>query len=325
MIFFIQILSLLFSITGTVILAFPFLKVRRALEDDLLIDLEKNKEASNNQKHFYTRAGFLKDRRVSLWGLIFLLLGFLLQLFILIDPKISILSYNNCNVQNIKLHGQLYTYKNAASDNSGQASKDIASSEEIVRAINNANSDNSIKAIILEIDSGGGSPVAGEEVATALKKSKKPTVALIRGQGDSAAYLSATGANYIIASDDSDVGSIGVTMSYVDNANKNEQDGLTFDQLSIGKFKDAGDPDKSLTAEEKALFDRDLKILYSNFIKTVSTNRNLDISKVTALADGSSMLGQMAKENGLIDKVGNIYDAESYLQKQIKTNINICW
>jgi ClpP class serine protease len=51
----------------------------------------------------------------------------------------------------------------------------------------------------------------------------------------------------------------------------------------------------------------------------------LDVNKVTTLADGSSMLGQMAKENGLIDKVGNIYDAESYLQKQIKTKVNICW
>jgi protease-4 len=114
-------------------------------------------------------------------------------------------------------------------------------------------------------------------------------------------------------------------MSYVGNYDKNTQDGLTFYQLSEGKFKDAGNPDKQLTPEEQQLFMRDLKIDYDNFVKDVATNRHLDINKVTALADGSSMTGQMAKDNGLIDQVGGIYDVEAYLQKQIKTNANICW
>ena len=80
-----------------------------------------------------------------------------------------------------------------------------------------------------------------------------------------------------------------------------------------------------LTPAEQQLFMRDLKIDYDNFVKDVAANRHLDISKVTDLADGSSMTGQMAKDNGLIDQVGGIYDVESYLQKQIKTNVNICW
>ena len=143
--------------------------------------------------------------------------------------------------------------------------------------------------------------------------------------GDSSGYLSASGASYIVAYDDSDVGSIGVTMSYVDNADKNKTDGLTFNQLSMGEYKDAGNPDKMLTQDEGDLFMRDVKIMYNNFIKTVSENRHLDIKKVTALADGSSMLGQMAKDNGLIDQVGTIYDVENYLKQKIKTNVNICW
>jgi len=232
---------------------------------------------------------------------------------------------SGCNVKGIKLYGQLLTYRNGASDNSGQLSKDVASAEEITTAIDKANKDSSIKAILLQIDSSGGSPVGGWEIAEALKHSKKPTVALIRERGDSAAYLSASGAKYIIASANSDVGSIGVTMSYLGNADKNTTDGLTFYQLSEGKFKDAGNPDKVLTDEEGQLFMRDVKILYNNFIKYVSENRHMDIKKVTELADGSSMLGQMAKDDGLIDQVGGIYDAEAYLQKQIKSKVNICW
>ena len=70
---------------------------------------------------------------------------------------------------------------------------------------------------------------------------------------------------------------------------------------------------------------RNLKISYDDFIKYVSENRHLDTTKVTALANSAAMPGQMAKDNGLIDQVGGIYDAEAYLQKQIKTNVNICW
>ena len=87
---------------------------------------------------------------------------------------------SGCNVQGVKLYGSLYTYKNSASDGTGQLSKDVASAEEITAAIDKANNNNSIKAILLQVDSGGGSPVGGWEIAEALKHSKKPTVALIR-------------------------------------------------------------------------------------------------------------------------------------------------
>jgi ClpP class serine protease len=70
---------------------------------------------------------------------------------------------------------------------------------------------------------------------------------------------------------------------------------------------------------------RNLKISYNDFIKYVSDNRHLDLAKVTTLANGASMPGQMVKDNGLVDQVGGIYDAEAYLQKQIKTNVSVCW
>ncbi len=233
---------------------------------------------------------------------------------------------NNCNVAGIVLHGSVVTYISPADyDTDGNLLVDQTASENVVNAISEAEKDENIKAIILEIDSYGGSPVGAEEVANALKNAKKPTVALIREAGDSAAYWVATGANKIFASKNSEVGSIGVTMSYIDNVKQNQKDGFTYNQLSSGIFKDAGDPDKALSDEEVKLFMRDINILHQNFIKTVAVNRNLDIKKVESLADGSTMLGEMALKNGLIDQIGGETEAIEYLKNQIKAHPQICW
>lgn len=230
-----------------------------------------------------------------------------------------------CNVSKIKLQGNLLSYIPYESRNeSGGTAIDATSSEDIVAAIEYADNDESIKAVILEIDSMGGYPTAAEEVADALKRTKKFTLALIRGNGNSAAYWSATGADMIFASANSDMGSIGVTNSYVDNSKKNEKDGLTFNQLSVGKFKDMFNLDKPLTGEERKLIERDLKITHENFIKAIAENRKLEIGKVRLLSDGSSMLGQMALDNGLIDKIGGINEVEEYLKERMGEDVEIC-
>lgn len=84
-------------------------------------------------------------------------------------------------------------------------------------------------------------------------------------------------------------------------------------------------PDKSLTFEERTIIERDLKIMHEDFIKAVAENRNLDIEKVRNLADGSTMLGQMALENGLIDKIGGMYEAKQYLAELIGEDAELCW
>lgn len=231
-----------------------------------------------------------------------------------------------CNVQGIKLHGDLLTYP-FPTDLSEQelGMDDQVASQDIVIAINDAEKDKKIKAILIEIDSYGGQAVAAEEVANTLKQAQKPTVALIREDGISAAYWAATGADMIFASKNSDVGSIAVTMSYLDFVKQNQKEGITYQQLSSGKFKDAGNPEKPLTKEEKKLIMRDLEILHQNFVRAVAENRNLDIEKVKSLADGSTMLGEMALKNGLIDRVGNLSEVKNYLKEKIGEDIEICW
>lgn len=231
-----------------------------------------------------------------------------------------------CNVLGIELHGDIYTYLSPENkDADGAPIVDEVDSESIVAVIRNADKDETVKAILLEVDSYGGLPVAGEEVAQALKKAQKPTVALIRSSGTSAAYWAATGADVIFASKNSDVGGIGVTMSYLDNVEQNKNEGLNYNSLSAGKYKDYGDPDRQLTAEEKKLLQRDLNIIHQNFISDVATNRNLDVKTVAKLADGSTMLGEMALDNKLIDKIGGFNEVIDYIKELTGVQPEICW
>lgn len=232
----------------------------------------------------------------------------------------------DCNVNGIPLHGILFTYiPESEIDVKGYLISDIESSEFLVSVIDEVQADPEIKAIILEIDSLGGSPVAGEEVALALRRADKPTVALIRDVALSAAYWAGTGADIIFASANSEIGSIGISMSYLENVEKNKKEGLAYQDLSVGKFKSAGDPDKPLTAEERALFERDLAILHENFIKAVAENRGLAEDQVRTLADGSSMLGQMALKRGLIDRIGGLPEVKEYLAETIGEEVELCW
>ncbi len=238
----------------------------------------------------------------------------------------SLFSDESCNVAGINLHGDIVTYHtNDAYDDQGNLMYDQTSSDEVAWFIEEALANDNIKAIVVDVDSYGGSPVAAEEIANDIKNSKKPVFAYIRDVGLSAAYWAVSGADKIFASKNSDVGSIGITSSYVSNAEKNKKDGLTFVDLSSAKYKDSGTPDKVLTAEERALFLRDINIMHENFIEAVASNRKLATSTVKSIADGSSVLGMKAKELGLIDEIGGPAEVEKYLQTKIGVKPEICW
>jgi protease IV len=231
-----------------------------------------------------------------------------------------------CNVADVTLYGQVVYYPNEASGASvgSDGYSDQTAAEDVRQQIESADSDSSIKAIMLQIDSPGGDPVAGEEIAAALKQATKPTVAFIADEGTSAAYWASTGAQKIFASADSDVADIGVTQSYLDQTKQDEDNGLTFISLTAGVYKDMGDPNTPLTAPERTILQDQLNIVYNNFVAQVAANRNLSVASVTALANGSPILGAEAVQDGLIDATGTIYDVENYLKGKIGDNVALC-
>lgn len=277
-----------------------------------------------------------KKAKIIIGILIFLLLAaFALYYFIFRLERVTIYNgtyedameesaaaeyWGTCNVAGINLHGNLVTYVTDDEYNFNEAS-----AEEIYAMLDFAEETEQIKAIVLEIDSYGGSPVASEEIANKIKRTKKPVIAVIREGGASGAYWVASAADYIFASELSDIGSIGVTMSYLDESKLNIKEGYTWNNLSTGIFKDAGNSDKPLTAEERAIFERDIKIVFDKFKAEVAKNRGLSLEEVEALADGSTMLGRQALEAGLIDGIGYLEEAEDYIASKYDIETDVCW
>lgn len=232
------------------------------------------------------------------------------------DPYAS----SDCTIAGVVAHGDFVTYLSQPNPDYTEASSEL-----IVEAIEQADATDNITGIFIDIDSFGGVPLAGEEIAQALKHATKPTVALIRGAGTSAAYWAATGADHIIASPLSNVGSIGATFSYTDAAAHNQREGYTFNQLSTGIYKDYGNPDKPLTAGERALIMRDLVTIKDRFVAAVAASRGMSIAQVERLADGSSMLGEAAQKAGLVDEMGSYNEAKAWLAKESGADGMICW
>lgn len=272
---------------------------------------------------------YIKKKRIFILNtfviLIILILGILL--FNQSNSYDSEYVYDDsCNVAGVELRGDIYTYLPVDSEGYKlPGDEDTVTSEDIIYYIEEADYDDNIKAILIEVDSYGGSPVAAEEISEVIRGTQKPVVAFIREAGVSAAYYAITPADYIFASRNSEVGGIGVTQSYLDNTALNQKEGYSFVQLSTGKFKDSGSPDKPLTQEEKNLFMRDLDIVHENFVQTVSKNRGIPIEEVRVIADGSTVLGEKAKELGLIDDIGGHADAMAYLETVLGEDVSVCW
>lgn len=233
-----------------------------------------------------------------------------------------------CNVKGVNLHGDLITYTpNDNYDDFGSPMEDETSSEQIYFAIKSAEKDDDIKAIIIEVDSGGGDPVAGEEINSAIKKSTKPVIAYIRSIGASAAYWAISGADKIYSMKTSSVGSIGVNYSYVDFSKSGEEDGATFNELSSAKFKNIMSPFKELTEEEKELIMDDLQKTHNLFVESVAENRNLELEEVKEIADGWAYNGPDSLEFGLIDDIGGLDEVKEYLKTEFLNNeeVKVCW
>lgn len=172
----------------------------------------------------------------------------------------------------------------------------------------------------MNIDSPGGVPVPAEEIDQAVQHAGLPVVSLIRSVGASAAYWAVSSSNHIIASKNSDIGSIGVTSSYLENKHPDQK----FIEIASGKYKDYGNPDKPLTDDEKNIILRDVKIIHENFMDAVSKNRNIARDIVMQFSDGTTVLGQKALEIGLIDQIGGFYEAKDYLRELIDEDPVIC-
>jgi len=188
-------------------------------------------------------------------------------------------------------------------------------SHKMVKLIEKADENEDIEAIVFMINSPGGTPVATDEVAQAIKAVNKTTVAVIRETGASGAYWIATATDRIFANKMSVTGSIGVKASKLEFSGLISDYNITYRRLIAGKYKDAGSRFKEQTEEERQLFQSILDGLHTEFINTVAENRGLTPEYVRQLATGFIYLGSRAKELGLIDEIGGKKEALDYLEE----------
>ena len=181
--------------------------------------------------------------------------------------------------------------------------------EKIISQLDEARKNPNVKAILIRVNSPGGSAAASQEIYEELKKVEKPVVVSVSEVCASGAYYVASAADRIIANRSSSVGSIGVIMQIPNFEDLYEKLGIKYTTIKQGKFKDVGSPDRPITEEEIRLLETQLKEIYGQFIADVAEGRNMDAGEVEELATGWVFLGTEALELGLIDGIGNYKDA----------------
>ncbi len=197
---------------------------------------------------------------------------------------------------------------------------DLNKAESINKILTRANDNANIKAILLEIDSPGSTVVAAEEVVNKIDSVNKPIVSFIRETGASGAYWIAASTDKIVANSLAVTGSVGVTRSYFQFSKKLEEEGVTYEQITSGEFKELGNPYTDLTEKERQALQEKIDKVYDIFINDVKQKRNLSEADVKEISKGDIYLGIEAKQLGLIDEIGNKDVAINEIKKLLSVN-----
>jgi protease-4 len=168
--------------------------------------------------------------------------------------------------------------------------------------------DDSVKAILLHINSPGGGAAASQEiyheVLRVRQERHKKVIASIESVGASGAYYIASACDKIYANDASVVGSIGVIMEWTNYGDLLRWAKLKNVVIHAGELKDAGDPSREMTPKEEAYFQSLVDNMYTQFVHDVATGRHTSDDKIKPLATGQVWTGEQSLPLGLIDKVG---------------------
>ena len=196
----------------------------------------------------------------------------------------------------------------------------VSGSEELMRQIREAAGDPEIRAVVLRINSPGGSVAATQEVARELEKLKESGKIIVSSMGDVAAsggYWLAAKTDKIYANDGTITGSIGVRIDHQNLEELYDKLGIKFEIIKSGPQKDLGSTNRDLTIEERQILQGMVDDMYEEFIRVVAEGRNMPQSRVRELATGRIWTGGQAREIGLVDEMGNFYDAVNGAAKMV--------
>ena len=187
----------------------------------------------------------------------------------------------------------------------------FSTSENVCKHLRLAADDDNVEAIVLRVNSPGGSLAAAQEIKGEIEKAKenKPVVISMGDVAASAAYHISASADRIVANPGTITGSIGVIWVFENKSGYYDEEGIEHWVAKSGEFKDMGADWRNLTVDEQAYADEVVMEVFSMFVDDVAAGRNMTREEVLNLSDGRIYTGATAMDLGLVDETGNMYDA----------------
>ena len=231
--------------------------------------------------------------------LVGLIAGFILTIAFLLS--LDLLYYEE-SIGVVNIHGEIFM--DSSDSLFGEYALGVT---DIVGLLEEADADEGVKVIFLDINSGGGGVIASKELQRAVLDLEKPVVAYISDIGASGAYYAASAADEIIADEDSLTGSIGTLMELHNYQGLMQKVGINITSLTSGRLKAIGDPFRELTGEEKGILQTLLSDAFNSFRSDVLANRagRMTEEQFDTIADARILNGRQALEVGLIDYTGS--------------------
>ena len=179
------------------------------------------------------------------------------------------------------------------------------------------------KAVIVFINSPGGTVVGGETLYKSIKNiaQQKPVISVMGEVATSAAYMASLGSNYIFAQEGTITGSVGVLVLSSEFTELAKKIGISTEVIKSGDLKASPSPLEKMTPKAREQMEKIVQEISKNFINLVKKERKLNNNKTQLISDGRIFTGQSALQIGLIDSIGNIKEAKEYLK--IERNIDM--
>ena len=206
----------------------------------------------------------------------------------------------------------------------GKGDRDEIAGERFAKEIRKLSAKKDVKGVVLRINSPGGSATASDVILREIKRlqQKKPVVISMGNTAASGGYWIATGGQYIFAQDNTITGSIGVFGMLLNLQKLANNNGITWDVVKTGKLADINTNSRPKTAQELAIYQKQVNHIYDLFLDKVASSRHLDKEKVKTIAQGRVWSGQQAQKIGLVDQIGGLDQAIKYTAKLAKLGNN---
>ncbi len=190
----------------------------------------------------------------------------------------------------------------------------IADARQTVSALRDLGGDEGVKAVVLRVETPGGVIAPSQEIHDAVARlaEKKPVVVSMGAVAASGGYYLSAPATKIVANPGTATGSIGVILQFQEVSLLFDKVGLRTRTVKSGPLKDAGSPFRTMTDEDRAVFQALIDDLFDQFVTAVAEGRGIDRERVLALADGRVYSGRQALDLGLVDRLGGFWDAVAW-------------